>query len=376
MADNTTASLSDASNLPGLDVSSRRTSANQQSSNSSRVLPISSLRFVLAAIVVLGHLGAPPLGIPRYGLFLVARGVVNNLFDGPAAVIVFFVISGFCIHFPNRNGLATSSWKAYYARRYIRILIPMTVAIALAPFLHFQFSLFSNFILWSLLCEEIYYFLYPAILAVQSRIGWPRLLALTGALSLCVILTNPHFSDYWSYGPRLNWLLGLPCWLMGCHLAARFDVVQQREVSPKQIWIWRLGAWGLSIILALAAYHTPIGFPWTLNLFAIYGVIWMEREIAFYRNRPAPLFEGVGEASYSMYLVHIHGFKLAAILGVAAFSEKTAWVLTLVICAIFATLFYSLVERPSHRLARKLGRSKKQDDASPPELRSVASMGS
>jgi len=34
-------------------------------------------------------------------------------FNGPAAVIVFFVISGFCIHFPNRNGLVVRSWKLY-----------------------------------------------------------------------------------------------------------------------------------------------------------------------------------------------------------------------------------------------------------------------
>jgi len=35
---------------------------------------------------------------------LILRGVITNLFCGPAAVTVFFVIKGFCFHFPQRNG--------------------------------------------------------------------------------------------------------------------------------------------------------------------------------------------------------------------------------------------------------------------------------
>src|ERR1700737_465476 len=53
-------------------------------------------------------------------------------FNAPAAVIFFFVISGFCIHFPNRNGVVMRSWKLYYARRYLRTLIPMMAALGLA----------------------------------------------------------------------------------------------------------------------------------------------------------------------------------------------------------------------------------------------------
>src|SRR5580704_8707351 len=76
----------------------------------SRVLPISSIRFVLAAWVALGHFGIPILQAPQQGRILwVVRGLVNNAVSGQAAVIVFFVISGFCIHFPNRAGLAVGS---------------------------------------------------------------------------------------------------------------------------------------------------------------------------------------------------------------------------------------------------------------------------
>jgi peptidoglycan/LPS O-acetylase OafA/YrhL len=115
-----------------------------------RVLPISSLRFVLALCVVIGHFGLP-IG-PLNEMPSRARTAHRNLLCG--GVIVFFVISGFCIHFPNRNGLAVKSWRMYFARRYLRILIPMSVAIALSVPLKMQFGLLSYSILWSLLCSS------------------------------------------------------------------------------------------------------------------------------------------------------------------------------------------------------------------------------
>src|ERR1700730_15498400 len=91
-----------------------------------RLLAISSIRFILAMWVVVGHFGIPVLAEQQHGALLqAARFLRNNAINGPAAVIVFFVVSGFCIHFRNRAGLVVRSWKAYYMRRYLRILIPM-----------------------------------------------------------------------------------------------------------------------------------------------------------------------------------------------------------------------------------------------------------
>src|ERR1700722_18290217 len=87
---------------------SRRSDGNAVS----RVLPISSIRFVLAMWVVLSHFGIPVLREHRSLDFLwILRAIVNTAFNGPAAVIVFFVISGFCIHFPNRKGIEIRSWR-------------------------------------------------------------------------------------------------------------------------------------------------------------------------------------------------------------------------------------------------------------------------
>jgi peptidoglycan/LPS O-acetylase OafA/YrhL len=323
-----------------------------------RILPISSLRFVLATWVVLSHFGLPILqeqkGLNILGL---VRVLVNAAFNGPAAVIVFFVISGFCIHFPNRQGLVVRSWKLYYARRYLRTLIPMAVALALATPLKVPFGLFTDSVLWSLLCEEIYYFIYPALLAVKDRIGWRHLMTVAWVLSFAVLLRDPHAVIYPAYGASLNWILGLPCWLMGCRLAERLESFSSFPVSVQQIWMWRCATWTISVLSLVLRFHAGIGYPWTLNLFAAFSTLWIEREIRFYNACRKPLFEKLGEASYSIYLTHFSSAAIVRALPVyASMTAGAAWFGSMLCCGTVAGVFYWLVERPSHRFARYLTR--------------------
>jgi peptidoglycan/LPS O-acetylase OafA/YrhL len=324
----------------------------------SRVLPISSLRFVLAMCVLVGHVGLPILRGPQHSTPLaLVRAFLNNSVNAPAAVIIFFIISGFCIHFPNRNGLVVRSWKLYFMRRYVRILIPMTVAIGLSVPLGMKFGLFTDSILWSLLCEEIYYLIYPGLLTLKNRFGWRNLMIAAWTLSVLVILTSPRERFYPSYGPALNWALGLPCWLLGCRLAERLEGFSVLPVSAAQIWMWRGGVWAISVAQSAMTFHTPIGSPWTLNLFALLGACWIEREIRFYRAGGAPKFESLGEASYSIYLTHVHGMEVWGLLPLsAALGPWGTWLGEMLCAGSFATAFYWMVERPSHQLARRLSR--------------------
>jgi peptidoglycan/LPS O-acetylase OafA/YrhL len=69
--------------------------ASENSAHVGRVLPISSIRFILAMWVVVGHFGIPVLAEQQQGMLLqAARFLRNNAINGPAAVIVFFVVSG------------------------------------------------------------------------------------------------------------------------------------------------------------------------------------------------------------------------------------------------------------------------------------------
>ena len=106
---------------------------SESSSEIKKVAGLDTLRFFCALWVLLGHGAAPPL---TAGLNLgtwwgaLLHEMYGMVFSGPAAVIVFFVISGFCIHYPYRqNGIP--SLGGYFARRYTRILLPLSAALAL-----------------------------------------------------------------------------------------------------------------------------------------------------------------------------------------------------------------------------------------------------
>src|SRR5438105_9261680 len=120
-----------------------------------------------------------------------AKGLYAATINGPAAVIVFFVVSGFCIHYPYRNGEALRPLQ-YYPRRYLRILLPLAGAIALANSVGVELSLFDGTVLWSIVCEEVYYLLYPFLLPLQSRYGWGTLIALAFAGATVVAWTDPN----------------------------------------------------------------------------------------------------------------------------------------------------------------------------------------
>src|SRR5260370_1171252 len=111
---------------------------------------------------------------------LLTRGWDTVVFGTPA-VIVFFVISGFCIHLPF-IGSETISIGRYYLRRYTRILIPVAGALCVYRLFgqHLIFwgehSVLWESPLWSLACEEIYYAAYPLLRWLRNRLGWKKFL--------------------------------------------------------------------------------------------------------------------------------------------------------------------------------------------------------
>lgn len=322
-----------------------------------RVAPISTLRFLLASWVVLSHYGVPILADHRgFDLPGLIRAAVGVAFNGPAAVIVFFVISGFCIHFPNRNGIEVTKWSQYFIRRYTRTLLPMFVAFLIATPIGIPFGLFTDSILWSLLCEEIYYLMYPVLITIRRRVSFTRLFGLATLGYLMLAVSNPSVQIYPAFGPALTWIIGLPCWLLGCVLAERYDHLPNVAPTQAKIWIFRLGVWLSSSIALILRFHLKVGYVWTLNLFAVIAAVWIEREFSYYKFRRAPRLEVLGEASYSIYLTHLTS---AAILSYfeLQLSRGSLWVLTITLTALTSLLFYLLVERPSHTLARSLSRA-------------------
>lgn len=329
-----------------------------------RIRGLDQLRFILALWVLLPHCHLVPdfSGRPHTSLFaLLLRGVADNLFNGVAAVIVFFVISGFCIHLPYRDQPRVAL-APYFTRRFVRILIPMGAAFTLAIPLKLGFGLFSESILWSLLCEEVYYLLYPALRIAATRIGWKRLFYFAFGVAFILALTTYDTYDstqgiYPAFGPRLTWLLGLPCWLLGCILAEKLNSFSVAVISSKQIWAWRTLVWFASWLCSVLKFHSALGYPLTLNFFAIFAFFWLQREIAYYRRRQPPrLWEKGGQWSYSMYLMHLHAEVVFVLIGLPPLFFPIGWLTNLGLVLSLCYLFYLVVERPSHRFARYLSK--------------------
>ena len=116
-----------------------------------RLTGLDSIRFICALIVLLGHVSAQVnIGQDNNALLKLIQLIINCLYNGPAAVLIFFVISGFCIHFPNRER-KTFNIPTYYIRRILRISIPSIVALAIYRIVHIEAKYPEYLVMWSLI---------------------------------------------------------------------------------------------------------------------------------------------------------------------------------------------------------------------------------
>jgi peptidoglycan/LPS O-acetylase OafA/YrhL len=284
------------------------------------------------------------------------QGFYGNFFAAVPAVIVFFVISGFCIHYPYR-GAGSFDLTSYLVRRYLRISIPMVAAILLAGPFNVKLSVFQNSILWSLVAELIYYSLYPILRRLRERFGWNRIIAASFVVAYGTILLHPGALDYSPFGPLLSWLIAFPCWLLGCRLA---EVDLQKSAPATAIlhvWRWRAGIWFLSWLCSVLRFHSPVGYPWTLNLFAIAVFFWLQIEISAFRARPPwRILEWAGRWSYSVYLMHMIANAAFARLAWPNFGFNLNWTLKMAFILSVSYAFYLVLELPAHHIARNLSR--------------------
>lgn len=321
-----------------------------------RVAGLDSIRFILALFVLLYHIGHSHIYnfIDRttiVGKFISAG--LDCLFNGPAAVIVFFIISGFCIHYPY---IKKRSFRLinFYTRRYIRIMLPVLTCYILIHIYGEGNNPFTEIVGWSIFCELIYYTIYPLILNIIRYININLVLCISFVISLFwVWYINPNAFMYPSYGVLGNATLGLPCFLLGMVLA-NYSMTRKFIVT-KNIYVIRSSILFLSSICFSLMLHLKVGFPWTLNFFAIFAVVWLYHEIMHFRLfPPSKLLEWAGKWSYSLYLVH--GLILVLYKGhnIDPYETTLEWLILLISILIGSYIFYLIVEKPSHILSYKI----------------------
>lgn len=317
-----------------------------------RIRGLDAIRYVCALWVLVWHYGVPvPFGHSGGSrpvwLF---DSLLHISFNGTAAVVVFFIISGFAIHYPFRHG-EKPNWTEYFLRRYLRIGIPLVTMLVLLYLVRAEGS--EQGVLWSLYAEIIYYTLYPLLMALRWRFGWHPLLALSSLGALLLALYDPHGIHFHEYGVQLNWVIGLTSWLIGCILAEQADALT--AAKDAKIWLWRFGVWAASTVFLVVAFHTPVGDSWMVTPFAVLVFFWLRQEIRHFRlHPPLEFLERAGAWSYSLYIVHLPAQRLITSLKVPIHDQAWLWSFEVGFALLLSYLFYLLVERPSHQLARRM----------------------
>jgi peptidoglycan/LPS O-acetylase OafA/YrhL len=163
--------------------------------------------------------------------------------------------------------------------------------------------------------------------------------------------------------PRLieAWLLFVL--LLGCVLAEQAGTLPALD-SAYRIWMWRFAIWLGCWTVEMLHFKGGVPFPQTMVWFGVLAYFWVKNEISYGRSHaPNARLVAAGAWSYSLYLVHTQGLALYGRLGIPTFGYALEWICRMVLALATAYLFYILIERPSHQLARRLSSRRKAPSA-------------
>src|SRR5438477_1992376 len=142
----------------------------QTSNPTARVAGLDSIRFVAAIWVVMSHGAAPLKPLFSDPVARLISGGFSSSFNGIAAVMVFFVVSGLCIHLPYVNAQSLPVME-FLLRRYIRIGLPLLAILLTIVVLGGKAYEAGDAVLWSVYAELVYYSMYPMFFLIARRFG-------------------------------------------------------------------------------------------------------------------------------------------------------------------------------------------------------------
>jgi len=307
-------------------------------------------------------------------------------FFGGSGVMLFFLVSGFCIHLPY-VGASAIDWKPYLARRFWRIFPPYAVAVVLTVGCEWlakvlvsaqpvssperavrTFFMAQNYgseagqmvgnpALWSLPVEFELYLAFPVFLWMLRRFGPGFSALLAGAVS--VVATVFALRGYhWLDGNFAHYWLS---WCAGALLAEGW-----RTGTLPRFRAWHLSllvvAGGMGIFICLQDFAFAIQhYVWAVFYFVL---MWAGLQHPGVVERlPVRLQRGLlwlGMISYSLYLIHYPVFLAAGAAWTAMFGDKPVNFLVPLAACFFilplAWIFHRLTEVPSHNFGRKMAR--------------------
>ncbi|MFM0738753.1 acyltransferase [Paraburkholderia xenovorans] len=370
---------------------SRSTSPSTSASASvNKSLKIDAIRFLAAVWVLMYHFKPPAFKelLPHKLGFLGGAlwSASTALFAGPAAVIVFFVISGYCIHNAYQKDVTLKPIN-YYASRFIRIGLPLVVLLCLVQPLPTGQNYLES-VLWSLYCEMVYYALYPLLRARLRYIGEIIVGCVVAAGVMVAVVRlfgqpvcrHCVIETYRVPGTALLYAAG---WISGCLIAesqrnaARFQVrgayspltmaISQGLDRSTRLFADHLVALRVTVVAAGAlimillsgsnlkpAFVPQITPDITLPLFQFLAAIWIAAETATpSQSRVWSKLAAFGAWSYSLYLCHKTALSLLEVIGFDG-ASRFAWFVQVALAFAISYAFYRLIEKPSHLLSQRL----------------------
>ncbi|WP_423821336.1 acyltransferase [Salinisphaera sp. SPP-AMP-43] len=374
-----------------------------------RIYAFDALRGLAACSVVIGH------------LFIVMRGQADAVYDrvfewtriagqtplhvlwqGHAAVVLFFVLSGFVLYLLLAS--AKLSMPAYVAKRVTRLYVPYLAAIVLgalgahavngdtlAGFNHWINKFWSwpvslasigghlfvlgqfnadryDFTIWTLVHEMRISLVFPLIfIMVQRMRWWAALMPFVIASVTMVVLRQPAVREsldiaaFAAHGGLTAYVLTvhyLLAFAIGASLARYRDrlLTAYRRLPGRSRGLLGVLTFMLYVYggqaLQITGLATMMPYDWPMMAAAVLLLITAAAEPAFRRSLEAPLPQYLGRISYSLYL--FHPIVLLAMLHGLAGVLPLGWLLVLTAIAILVVsdLAYRTIERPAVELSR------------------------
>ena len=308
-----------------------------------------------------------------------------------ASVMLFFLVSGFCIHYSYSASGRSLELKPYSIRRFFRIYPPYLAAVVFGVLIEWILShyfnqevspgakvlqtvfmlqnyspdggqMYSNPALWSLPVEVELYLVYPLFYWLIRRYGIKWSMFSVGVVSIAALalLLGPNLQNYnnTQVGDGGHFAVYWIIWCAGALLAEWTN----RNQLPK----WQPGLWVVMVLTFIMGMTVTLlklfiviqelvwgGFYFTLMLWGLTQT----DPLGFLSTRIRKIFLSLGLISYSLYLLNYPFFRLCGAIWISIFGTKpTNFLIPLffsVLCIPLAYGFYAVVETPAHRLAKK-----------------------
>jgi peptidoglycan/LPS O-acetylase OafA/YrhL len=367
---------------------------SKTTSKSGGVLPaLTSIRFLAALTVVLSH-------FTELGLLKLPKQVFDFIDGGRPAVSLFFVLSGFILTYTYRQTIGTEGGTMrFYVARFARIYPVVLLSLGLAAlvtayllntgdaslllewyalknwiYISLAISLVCQLFLlnawfpfaavnqpwngpsWSISCEAFFYALFPLLV---RRLGAMRLRTLYVLCAGLWILQGLWivFLQHALPASRHGFLVAefpithLFEFVVGICAAIKFDELRTRGTSFHSHGLLLISlALAAIVILAITSPVSPAYYlesPFFAAL--ILGLVLLERPVIGFLNQRWLVL--LGEASYSLYLIHV---PLAHLAHIAGFTQSNGWIAMIFVICLSVVIFKCFEEPMRRRIRTRL----------------------